>query len=91
MPKQIWILPELPMTPIGKIYKPALRILATRHAIELALSAAGLAATEVEIVASDTGTMIEVAAQHVQAAKQALLGMPVRYDIRAAAPAHPAK
>lgn len=88
-PKRIWILPELPLTPIGKIYKPALRILATRHAIEMALSAAGFAATKIEITASDAGTVIEVAPQHVQAAKQALLGMPIRYDIRSAAPAHP--
>ncbi len=89
MPKHIWILPDLPMTPIGKIYKPALRILATKHAIETALLAAGLAATEVEIAASDAGTVIQVAPQHVHAAKQALLGMPVRYHIRSEEPAHP--
>ena len=89
MPKHIWILPDLPMTPIGKIYKPALRMLATKHAIETALLAAGLAATEVEIAASDAGTMIQVAPQHVHAAKQALLGMPVRYHIRSEEPAHP--
>ena len=40
-PKQVTILSEMPLTPIGKIYKPALRLIATRRAIEEALSRTG--------------------------------------------------
>ena len=42
LPRHVSILSDLPMTPVGKIYKPALRVLAARHAIEMALSGAGM-------------------------------------------------
>ena len=83
VPKYVAILPELPVTPIGKIYKPALRVLATRRAIESALSGAGLAAAAFEIAASEAETVIHVRNEADAAtAKRALQGMPIRYDIR---------
>lgn len=82
-PKRVSILPDLPLTPIGKIYKPALRVLATRRAIEEALAGAGLTGEEFQVAASEAETVVSVTnAQCQQAAKQALLGMPVRYEIR---------
>ena len=33
-PKSISVLTDMPVTPVGKIYKPALRVLATKRVIE---------------------------------------------------------
>ncbi|NOY76899.1 MAG: acyl-CoA synthetase [Calditrichaeota bacterium] len=38
IPKQVFILPEIPVTPVGKIFKPALRWDAARRAFEEALA-----------------------------------------------------
>jgi hypothetical protein len=71
------------MTPVGKIYKPALRVLAARQAIEMALSGAGLAPNAFEIAASEAEIIIHVGdAQHQETAKRALVGMPIRYEVR---------
>jgi fatty-acyl-CoA synthase len=83
LPKHVSILAELPMTPVGKIYKPALRLLATRRAIEAALCGAGLTPQEFEIVASEAEIIIRVGKMECQeAAKRALVGMPIRYEVR---------
>lgn len=83
LPKHVSVLPDLPLTPIGKIYKPALRVLATRRAVEEALASAGLVRGEFEIAASEAETIIDVGnAVHEATAKRALVGMPVRYEIR---------
>jgi fatty-acyl-CoA synthase len=36
-PKLVWIIEEMPLTPVGKIYKPSLRAQAARHAVRAAL------------------------------------------------------
>jgi fatty-acyl-CoA synthase len=41
-PKRVTVLPELPLTAIGKVYKPALRLRAAERAIGEHLAAAGL-------------------------------------------------
>ena len=85
MPKDVSILPDLPLTPIGKIYKPALRVLATTRAVEDALSGAGLAPKDFEISTSEAKTIIEIRDEvSAEAVKRALLGMPIRYEIRLA-------
>ena len=83
LPKYVAILPDLPVTPIGKIYKPALRLLATKYAIESALNGAGLQAAAFEVAASEAETVIHVRNERDAAtAKRALQGMPISYDIR---------
>jgi fatty-acyl-CoA synthase len=83
LPRQVSILSDLPMTPVGKIYKPALRVLAARHAIEMALSGAGLTPDAFEIAASEVEIIINVGdAAYQEAAKRALVGMPIRYQVR---------
>jgi fatty-acyl-CoA synthase len=83
LPKHVSVLPDLPMTPVGKIYKPALRLLATRRAIEAALGGAGLSSQEYEIVASEAEIIIHVEnARCQEVAKRALVGMPIQYDVR---------
>jgi fatty-acyl-CoA synthase len=83
LPKHVWILPELPTTPIGKIYKPALRVLATIRAMEVALAGAGFNANEFEVAAFEAEMVIHVGSEPSrELAKRALLGMPIRYEIR---------
>ena len=83
LPRQVSILADLPMTPVGKIYKPALRVLAARHAIEMALAGAGLAPQAFEIAASEAEIIIDVGdAGHREIARRALVGMPIRYEVR---------
>ena len=43
-PKRITVLPALPLTAIGKVYKPALRALALQRVVQERLATAGLAA-----------------------------------------------
>lgn len=83
LPKYVAILPDLPVTPVGKIYKPALRLLATKHAIESALTGAGLEAAAFEIAASEAENVIHVGNEGDAAtARRALQGMPISYEIR---------
>lgn len=50
VPKRIQIVPALPMTAVGKVYKPKLRAQATRHAMGMLLVQRGLASrTHVEV------------------------------------------
>jgi fatty-acyl-CoA synthase len=81
------ILPDLPLTAVGKIYKPALRVLATMRAVEYALISAGLIREEFDVAASETETIISVRNEKCQeAAKRALIGMPVHYEVRISSP-----
>lgn len=50
VPKHIEILPELPKTAVGKIFKPDLRRLAIRRVFDAALTEAGLAASVGEVI-----------------------------------------
>jgi len=82
-PKSVSILTEMPVTPIGKIYKPALRVLATRRAIEEALGGIGLAPPQFQIAVNENESVVtlkDVAC--TDAVKGALLGMPIRYRIQ---------
>jgi len=81
-PRSICILGEMPVTPIGKIYKPALRVLATRRVIEETLATIGLAPAQFEITVSEQETIVRLKdAAHEDAVKAALLGMPIRYGV----------
>jgi fatty-acyl-CoA synthase len=83
LPRYVSILPDLPLTPVGKIYKPALRLIATRRAIEAALGGAQLSRSEFEIAVSETEIIVHVGTVESQAtAKRALVGMPISYEVR---------
>ncbi|EIE49483.1 AMP-binding protein [Salipiger aestuarii] len=49
LPKHLAILPELPKTAVGKVFKPALRMLAITRVYDAALGAAGLSARVVDV------------------------------------------
>lgn len=83
LPKMIEILRDMPLTPIGKIYKPALRVQANRYAFQTAITAAGLLDGEFELHCNEQGNEILVRGErHLDAAEQALVGIPVPYNIR---------
>ena len=68
----------MPLTPIGKIYKPALRALAAKRAIEEALAGLGLSAQDCDVLVSESGSVIRLAdATREDAVKAALMGMPL--------------
>ncbi|MGR3745041.1 MAG: AMP-binding protein [Pseudooceanicola nanhaiensis] len=79
VPKRIGVVEEMPLTPVGKIFKPTLR----REAIRWAILAAAEDA-EVE-VGESLETRVSVPADRLDAVKQALSGMPLTLDIVARA------
>jgi fatty-acyl-CoA synthase len=84
-PKQVWILPTLPLTPIGKIYKPELRKLAARHAIEDAISGAGVTSGSISLEMEGDEALLSVVRpdgdKTMDRIKKALLGMPIKYRL----------
>jgi fatty-acyl-CoA synthase len=82
-PKRVTILDELPLTPIGKIYKPALRAIAAREAITEALCKAGFETTGFKVEAGEGGaTILLLRLTDEEKARGALLGMPLKYAFR---------
>lgn len=86
LPRRIEILPAIPMTAIGKVYKPALRVLATRHALQALLAARGLEArVRVEVGESAHGMQLCFTAADAQAEaelREAMKPFALRYDVR---------
>ncbi|GLH78449.1 acyl-CoA synthetase [Bradyrhizobium sp. SSBR45G] len=81
-PKAVAVLTEMPLTPIGKIYKPALRLLATREAITDALAQRGLQADDFALDVTEAGLALRLRhAGHEAGARAALLGMPINYTL----------
>ena len=58
-PKRIELLPAIPMTAIGKVYKPRLRALACEHALRERLARAGLE-RQVQVAVEDTARGLQV-------------------------------
>jgi fatty-acyl-CoA synthase len=80
-PKSVTILPEIPLTPIGKMFKPALRAIATRAAIGDALRAAGLRDGSWDVEGEGSSWRIAVADAAAVAARDATVGMPLAIEI----------
>ncbi|GHF52511.1 AMP-binding protein [Seohaeicola zhoushanensis] len=82
LPKRIGVLEALPLTPVGKIFKPTLRREAILWAIAAAAEEAGIDASVVDIEVSESlDTSVEVPAATLDAMKQALTGMPLALTI----------
>ena len=75
-------LAEMPVTPIGKVYKPALRALATQKAIEEALARIGVREGEFTITIDEAESRIRLAdPSRAEIIRRALTGMPIHYVI----------
>jgi fatty-acyl-CoA synthase len=80
-PKHVAIISEMPLTPVGKIYKPALRVLAVTDGFEQALAHAGLSTSDYKLSVSESSACVEVFDPTLrEEAQKALLGMPVKYS-----------
>lgn len=75
LPKRIQVLDSLPLTPIGKIFKPDLRATAIRWAIELAAEKLGIR-TELSMD-ERLSVLVRTDEQHMARLKDALSGMPI--------------
>ena len=79
-PKHVAILRELPLTPVGKVYKPALRALATKRGIEEAFAKIRIAPRDYQLHVGEDGAAIAIADPAIrEAARKSLQGMPIRY------------
>lgn len=85
LPKRISVTGALPLTPVGKIFKPALRREAIVWAIEAAASEAGLQSGDLTVEVGETlDTMVMVPNARLESLKEALTGMPLTLTIVAA-------
>jgi fatty-acyl-CoA synthase len=86
-PRTVAIVPEMPVTPVGKIFKPKLREIAAREAARELLAAEGLANhVEVEVATDPSrGLHLQVTAApgHATAARQLLERFPVKIEMQA--------
>lgn len=94
VPKRIDILPSIPVTAVGKVYKPALRVLATQRTLDEQLAAAGVAPAQARAEVVDGAGGLQVRFHlHDPAAEPALhkLMKPfaLRYQLLPAAAAPP--
>ncbi len=82
IPKAVTILQEMPVTPIGKIYKPALRVLATRTALQRELARLIPVVGAAEADCSEAVNLIRLKNPTDEPrVRDALRGMPIQYRI----------
>ncbi|MFV0243551.1 MAG: AMP-binding protein [Qingshengfaniella sp.] len=85
LPKRIGIVVDMPLTPVGKIFKPTLRRQAIGWAIDAVTEKLGLTAAEIGLEIDETlATRLTVPSAHLDAVKGALSGMPLTLTIIAA-------
>jgi len=71
IPKEVTIIDEVPLTPVGKIFKPALRWKAIQKVYQVELEALGDLAESVEVAVSEDKVHGSLAAITIKAAPQA--------------------
>ncbi|MEQ9812301.1 MAG: AMP-binding protein [Azospirillaceae bacterium] len=82
MPKRIAVLDQLPLTPVGKIFKPALRRIAVEWAVRAAAERVGVAANTLDLSIDDgLAVTVTVPADRKAALLGALTGMPIRFTV----------
>lgn len=82
LPKQVRIVAEMPLTPIGKIWKPALRKLEIASALGAALEKAKVVVEALEVVDDAArGLLVKVRAEDVSAAERVLGSYPIPFVV----------
>jgi fatty-acyl-CoA synthase len=81
-PKRIYAIPAIPLTAVGKQFKPALAADAARHAVAEALDRAGVSADEITVTPGEGGLVVTVAGVGHGDVHSALAGLPL--TVRAA-------
>ena len=86
LPKRIGIVATMPLTPVGKIFKPALRRQAIEWAVLAVATAQGLGADDVALDIGDRlETTLSVPPARLAAIKAAVAGMPIDLTVTARA------
>lgn len=81
-PKHVTILAEMPLTPVGKIYKPALRVIATRDAVRDVLVGANFAPDTFAVACAEDKVDIRLMdSLRLDEARKALVGLPIQYSV----------
>ncbi len=89
VPKEVVITPEIPLTPVGKIFKPGLRYDATKRAYEQELKALGDMAADYEVSVGEDkvhGTRVDIrvkpaAGRDLEAIKEKIAEILTRYTL----------
>jgi fatty-acyl-CoA synthase len=76
-PKRIYAIPAIPVTAVGKQFKPALAADAARHVIAEALDQAGLSVAEITVTPGEGGLVVTVPGADPGRVHSALAGLPV--------------
>lgn len=77
IPKYVRIIPEMPLTSVGKLFKPALKRREIREAIVDALTASGIVQASVSVTETTglgTNIIVELAAMEMEGVVQKILG-----------------
>ncbi len=83
MPRRLEVIESMPLTPVGKIFKPQLRQQATRWAIDEALASAGVVVDEASVdVTESLDVFVTVAGPQAEAVRQQLVGMPISVTVQ---------
>jgi fatty-acyl-CoA synthase len=81
-PKRIYAIPAIPLTAVGKQFRPALAADAARRAVAAALEGAGVSAGEITVTPGEAGLAVSVTGADPLQVQSALAGLPV--TVRAA-------
>jgi fatty-acyl-CoA synthase len=76
-PQRIYAVPAIPLTAIGKQFKPALAADAARRAVAEALDRAGVSAGEITVTPGHGGLVVTVAGAEPGEVQSALAGLPL--------------
>jgi fatty-acyl-CoA synthase len=76
-PKRIYAIPSIPLTAVGKQFKPALAADAARRAVAEALDRAGVRAGEITVTPGEGGLAVRVTAADPGEVQSALAGLPL--------------
>ena len=76
-PRRIYAIPAIPLTAVGKQFKPALAADAARRAVAEALDRAGMNAGEITVTPGEGGLAVSVAGADPEEVQSALAGLPV--------------
>jgi fatty-acyl-CoA synthase len=76
-PKRIYAIPAIPLTAVGKQFKPALAADAARHVIAEALDQAGVRAAEITVTPGEAGLVVAVPGADPGEVRSALAGLPL--------------
>jgi fatty-acyl-CoA synthase len=81
-PKRIYAIAAIPLTAVGKQFKPALAADAARRAVAEAMGQAGMSADEITVTPGEGGLVVTVAGAEPGEVQSALAGLPL--TVRAA-------